>query len=348
MISHAKTQDSFLYSNPYLKQKQGLSKVKQETCFLRASKSTMPDMSGALFGNEVTQQAKNPTDIKNKLKALEYAPTDYQMVNGKKVFNATTSDKKNGFLQLFDNTMDEKLAEIKNKPKYKYKEVSAKIRAAKTSVSAGQALIAAKRSVSDIKRQIRSAKEGSDELLLALSHARRMEMAARKKKHHLELEEIVEAAQKVNTTPKSDDTSNQDSANIARAAYIDEAEGKIEKAEDKIFEEREQMIENMSDDMAQMISEYGEEELKQLEEAMEMYELMEVVDPNMSKEDFKKLKMKHRNAEEKAIVKADMEYLKGIIKLAQESGALNMPSIPTGGFTPAPSIMQETSLDIVI
>ena len=41
---------------------------------------------------------------------------------------------------------------------------------------------------------------------------------------------------------------------------------------------------------------------------------MEVVDPHMSKEDFEDLKRKHRASENKAIVKANMEYLKDMIK----------------------------------
>jgi len=59
---------------------------------------------------------------------------------------------------------------------------------------------------------------------------------------------------------------------------------------------------------------FSEEELKELEEAMEMLETMEVVNPHMSKEDLEELKRKHRASEDKAIMKANMEYLKDMIK----------------------------------
>ncbi|MCR4892688.1 MAG: hypothetical protein K5989_10975, partial [Lachnospiraceae bacterium] len=78
--------------------------------------------------------------------------------------------------------------------------------------------------------------------------------------------------------------------------------------------------EDMLSELNQMISEYGEETLKQLEESMEMLENMEVVDPHMSEEDLEKLKRKHRLSENKAIVKAEMEYLKGLFKHYAEAG----------------------------
>ena len=71
----------------------------------------------------------------------------------------------------------------------------------------------------------------------------------------------------------------------------------------------------------QMIAEYGEEEIEKLEDAMDQLELMEVVDPHMSEEDLEELKRKHRLAEQKAIMKADMDYLKGVIKLQMQKGA---------------------------
>ena len=68
-----------------------------------------------------------------------------------------------------------------------------------------------------------------------------------------------------------------------------------------------------------MVAEFGEEELKQLEEAMEAFESMEVLDPHMSDEQFEDLKRKHRAAENKAIVKADMDYLKDMARIQAPS-----------------------------
>ena len=75
-----------------------------------------------------------------------------------------------------------------------------------------------------------------------------------------------------------------------------------------------QNSQDMLSELGKILAEFGEEELKELEEAMEMLEDMEIVDPHMSKEDLEELKRKHRATEQKAMVKADMDYLKGMIK----------------------------------
>ena len=82
---------------------------------------------------------------------------------------------------------------------------------------------------------------------------------------------------------------------------------------------------------------FSEEELKELEEAMEMLETMEVVNPHMSKEDLEELKRKHRSSEDKAIMKANMEYLKDMIK--HELGKnVSMPGMGGSGISPATSM----------
>ena len=88
----------------------------------------------------------------------------------------------------------------------------------------------------------------------------------------------------------------------------------LEEALSQIEESGADVSDEMMADLNKMISEFGEEELEELEETMEMLEDMEVVDPHMSKEDFEDLKRKHRASENKAIVKANMEYLKDMIK----------------------------------
>ena len=99
--------------------------------------------------------------------------------------------------------------------------------------------------------------------------------------------------------------------------------------------------------MNELVSRLGEKELEKLEETMEAFEEMEVVDPHMTKEEFEELKKKHRNSENKAIVKAEMDYLKDTIKHQQMKGAgltgtpgssaagvpaVSLPGGGTGGF----------------
>ena len=233
---------------------------------------------------------------------------------------------------------DEEEDYYKVSPNYNYKEVANKIRAAKTSQGAGQAVLAAKRKVQEVKRKIASGDGDPEELQLALTHAKRMEMAARKKKHHLELEEMV-----ANTGKRDERMESEEKAmDELRQSMVAAEEEKITEQEDAIFDERQKMIheaveaakerqEEVSDEafaqVNEIISEYGEEELKRLEEAMELFEAMEVVDPHMSTEEFEKLKQKHRASEEKAMVKADMDYLKDLMALH----TVALPELSAGG-----------------
>ncbi len=261
--------------------------------------------------------------------------------------------------------------EIVSAEKYNYKTVSSKIQQAKTSLSAGQAVLAAKRETLKIKRMIAAGSGDAEELQLALTHAKRMEMVARKKKHHLELEEMIEH------TRKSDERKKEleDAAVDMKNTLIAEEEEKITEKEDAIFDDREEMLdealERMQEEGAtfseeelkelnQMISEFGEDELEELEESMEMLENMEVVDPHMSKEEFEDLKRKHRASEDKAIVKANMEYLKDMIKHELSKGgsipgiggassssatALSMPQ-NAGTSLPTPQMVSMPAIDI--
>ncbi len=247
---------------------------------------------------------------------------------------ATLIGKTNGFLDTKTKYNTKDKLDIK-KYKYNYKQISSKILSAKTSVSAGQAVIAAKRKVIEVKRKLVANPKDSDELQAALIHAERMEMAARKKKHNLEMEELV------SNTMKRDDYNDKieeqsKSSNDAVNSIVEQRQEEIFEREDEIFgkrqemydELREQLQESLSDmseemmlKMQQSIAEFGEEELKALEEEMQMLESMEIVNPHMSEEDYNKMKAKHRADEQKAIMKADMDYLKAILKLNFESEA---------------------------
>ncbi|MBR4542878.1 MAG: hypothetical protein IKO53_01570 [Lachnospiraceae bacterium] len=235
-------------------------------------------------------------------------------------------EKLNESLIIYDKAVnDDKRQKVKSRANYNYKEVAGKIQRAKTSVSAGQAVISAKRKVVEIKRKISSGDGDADDLQLALTHAKRMEMAARKKKHHLELEEMASnSIQRDENASRQEETIKAIKDSLVNAGIED-----ISKQEDEIFEEREALTEEMSaeikdsgesytDDMVselnELISELDEETLEELEKVMEFFEDMEILDPHMSREDLDELKRKHRAEEQKAMLKADMDYLKGMIK----------------------------------
>ena len=256
-----------------------------------------------------------------------------------KVFETVSDDKKNGFMDL-KATKNTKKKEKSTKPvRYNYKEVATKIQNAKNSTGAEQAVLSAKRKVLELKRKISSGDGDAEELQLALTHAKRMEMVARKKKHHLELEELVV------TTQSRDERAEEFEENISgvRDALISSAEDKLKTAEDDILDDRTEILDETFDeikegnielseeelaDLNEMIAEFGEEELKELEDAMEELESLEIIDPHMSPEELKELKIKHRNAEHRDMVKADMDYLKEMIRHQLQAGGIS-PSCDT-------------------
>jgi len=301
--------------------------------------------------NHIEQEQRNKQ--LRDLVRLAGQTSDFKDSSGRKVFAGFSDDRVNGFLDL-SKASESKAEEKYTKPlKYNYKDVQSKILRAKTSLSAGRALLSAKRKVVEIKRKISVGGGDAEELQLALTHAKRMEMAARKKKHHLELEEIAEITGKRDEREDKAEETGEDIKN----AMITAKEEEIAKQEDAIFDERmemleeakeefseksEQLSEEMLDELNEMISKFGEEELKELEEAMEMLESMEVIDPHMSKEDLEKLKKKHRASENKAIVKADMDYLKGMIKLQTQG------SVPVDTSGMSGTVSGSSSIDVSI
>lgn len=253
--------------------------------------------------------------------------------------------------QKEEDKKEDKLLESGNT--YNFKEVSNKIMRAKTSVSAGQAVIAAKRKISEIKRKMSQAgEEGGEELELALVHARKMEVVAQRKKNNLELEEMAKNTQKRDemqdklqdsaSSLKNDVIENakdqimdEQLQNIQEQAEIsrEEARQNHEKIEEKLEETQEQMQQLMEENMEGM-EEFSEEmsdaEMEALKEMSEMLDSMETIDPHMSEEELNKLKTKHRLSENKALMKADMDYLKGMFKTMDAKGANGMTTLGQG------------------
>lgn len=299
--------------------------------------STIAEKSGLsnFFYGYTNRQDEDKTSVSNQMRQMI---RDLKQEQNKEV--QTQKDKMSALLGLSGTTETEE-EEVVAAPKYNYKAVATKIQQAKTSLSAGQAVLAAKRETLKIRKLISAGQGDPEELQIALTHAKRMEMVARKKKHHIELEELVAYTQKADENAEK----MEDAAVQMKDALVMAQEEKVEEQEDNIFEEREAMLRDVLEqleenekafseeelaDINEMISEFGEEELEELEKNMEMLETMEVVDPHMSKEDFEDLKRKHRASEDKAIVKANMEYLKDMIKHELQKSA-SVPGIRSNG-----------------
>ena len=198
-----------------------------------------------------------------------------------------------------------------------------------------------------------------EELQAAITHAKTMERVAKKKVMHLEQEEMAERTRKAkefeeNQSAKtadisilSDEDEKAENTDLSEAKLpegkllegrlsgtelseteLSEAElSEIEISEAE-YEDAFDMMEAVSN-LEELGAEFLEELGNELSEAqMEEMGLSDFSDSakaargDMSSEDLKLLKVKHRNKEMKEIVKADAEYLKVVFdKLQAESSA---------------------------
>ncbi|MCR4740744.1 MAG: hypothetical protein K5886_10865 [Lachnospiraceae bacterium] len=257
-----------------------------------------------------TDEAESGEDQIRKILKEQYQNSDIRITHYR--------DKDDSLIKLSGIRSGKKDSVIKKPLKYNFREIATKILRAKTSQSAGQALICAKRKVRELKGRISMGEEDPKELELALTHAKRMELLARKKKHNLELEEL--AGVTVEREERKDKA--EESREELKNAMISAEEEKISVKEDEIFDERKEIFDEYSEDISglnELLKDFGEEELEELEKAMEILESAEMINPHMSREDLEELKTEHRNKEMKALIKADMDYLEGSAKLAAEN-----------------------------
>ncbi|MBQ6442661.1 MAG: hypothetical protein IJJ13_08760 [Lachnospiraceae bacterium] len=228
----------------------------------------------------------------------------------------------------------------KKKLSYNFKEISAQIFRAKNAVAAGKAVSQAKRKVVELKRKLAAKDADEEEIAIALNHAKRMEIAARRKQRHLEIEEYA----KNHLDQEAEDSANGDAA----ASLLSQAEERLIEGQEEVLaeseEERKAMKEALaeelaaaeakaqSEEQAELLSAEMQEEMQAFfddaeEEAMEMLEEtlvqiegLEMASPHMSEEDFKEMVQKHRHSEQKEITRADMDYLKSMISYLYEKG----------------------------
>lgn len=235
------------------------------------------------------------------------------------------------------------------KLRYHFKSISSKILKSKTSIAARQAVGQARREVTRLSNERQKGEYDPNELELAISHAKAMERVARKKVKHLLEEEMAKAANGFGTVEEND-------KDICKENKIGEDEPNDDASADEYFqsedfESEDELIEEneetqnldfeewinaldsinlfVADDVAAMISETAVEMLGELEDSMrEILEELGLEDltgdilasvTEMDADDYKMMKIKHRNNEMKDVVKADADYLKGLFKSYQEA-----------------------------
>ena len=265
--------------------------------------------------------------------------------NQKKTFVGTLDDDKNPLLMygMPDDSQKDKEVTTK-KLNYNANEVANAIQRAKTSTSAAGTVSKAKRKVAELKRKLANKDADTGEIRIALAHARSLERVATKKKRHLELEELVNNARRNQENQEKTENESSDMVTEIAETVKDKMSEQSQDRIDELYEKMEQLIvdyqesEEYSSDfeaeliqsMDDMMSEFEEMQSKTLSEAFDALDAIEIADPHMSEDDFKMFKIKHRNSENKDIVKANMEYLKSLIEHYEKSPTSSVPGVAPG------------------
>ena len=230
-----------------------------------------------------------------------------------------------------------------SKIKYAYKAKSAKIREAKSSAAVSELCARLSAEIKDLIEKLKSGEYDQTEILRALMHAERLEAAALKKLQDLRTEEAAERAMKSKkgqqqegellTKLLSKDTERLlgevgkpvferelTLTSFLKAGGAKTLEGSLQKALEGIQKETEEMMREMG----------GGVSLSQDDR-----DLMRALSGEMTPEDLKEMKARHRCAEERILAYADAEYLKALFsELAQQK---NETGTSFADFVSAPS-----------
>ena len=235
--------------------------------------------------------------------------------------------KKDDFSKLYglDESVQEKDKDTKKqKLNYNPSQVANRIQTAKTPTSAANALLLARRKLVNLKGKAATGKVDTEEVQAAIIHATRMVIAAKRKKKNLEQESMCEIISK-----RDERIKEQEDIDRLKNADIYAEEEKLAEQEDRLFEERQEAVDRFVEELAEGMEEMsdatiakmneelaalGEDILEKLEEQMNVLSELEVLDPHMSEDQLEEVKRKHRSAEERAIMKANMDYIKTMTK----------------------------------
>lgn len=186
----------------------------------------------------------------------------------------------------------------KKKLSYNFKRVSTQILAAKTSGNAGKAVRQARGQLVLLLMKQKSGDYDEKAVSDAITHAREMERAAKKRKKHMEEEERAEQS---GSCFVEDETEVSEQEEQEESREIEESEKELEELEEELEQLLKESAEDMNDLMEEMVSASWED---------------------MDSEALDNLKRKHRAEELRDIMEADMKYLKALFdRLAKEKQA---------------------------
>lgn len=222
-------------------------------------------------------------------------------------------------------------AKKKKRLSYNFKKISNQIMMSKTAVNAGKALTKARGNVIMLLMRKRSGEYDDKEIKSALEHAKDMERIAKKRKRHMEEEERL--AQGGEPLFEEDYTEN-----AAVENSDEEYDGELSAEE----------LQDIVQELKELTQDSLEESLREMAD-----ELLSTVHADMSDEEIEELKRKHRAAELKEIMDADMKYLKALFERLQKerqqsANISNAVSLEIAGMDiPVPASTGESAAAVV-
>lgn len=328
-----KTELNYLTTQPTAKKM--IQKVKTEGTYIA---------KGNAKGN-IAQNSENTS-----LRKLEY---EHRQNESKSIIDQSLLQAQQLRTQ---RTKDKKTDLQKKRLQYSFKKVSSQIIRSKTSMQARTAVSMAKHEINRLKRLKKNENYDEEEIQIALDHAKSMEKIAKKKVNHLQQEEMIERGNgsfSVNFEEKENKETNEGSEleneileeELTEDELIDEEfESDFEEID---FNQEFSKLSDINMENLEDLNSLFSEELEDMLENLDLEDFLDSVssvDINMSKDDLKMLKIKHRFKELKEIAQADKQYLKEMIKYEEEKGT----NISFSGSMPNFNGFEQASMNVTI
>lgn len=205
-----------------------------------------------------------------------------------------------GLLVHVHKTNTSNSGKLKKRLPYNFKQMSKQIQQAKTANAARPLASKMRAKLSWLYKQLRNDEYGASEVFAAIMHAASMERIAKRKLRHLEEEEAAE-------------NGSGSAANAPGEEEVISGKDELQEA----LEDNEEISEEMMQEMMEKIEEL-EEELAS-EALSEIEDMISCAGRDMTEEEIKEMKRKHREDEDRQITRADLKYLKALFdRLEQE------------------------------
>ena len=302
-------------------------------CYFMDGMGSISSSQNACNSSKAGSGTGASTDTNKKQMAIAKLneTTVTKMKDGSKKVHTTMRNSNGDTIASFSYTLKApvsyaKLKKLK-KLQYNFKQISAMLMRTKTSNAASQVVSKARRKVAALQRQ-RSSGEYDDEALdNAITHAKRIERAAKKRMRHLRQEEAAENNGTVCVSELDEALQNENEMENGEFEMVPGDEsgsaagseaGTQASSEAEMLEDSEEELRQLMQDLAEAMKELEDE----MPEEFSLNDLLEVPDQNMSPEEIEQLKKKHRSEEMREVMEADMKYLKAMFeKLSREQQA---------------------------